>query len=65
MAPFNGTSPEMNAFRQYMLDHGVFLYTHWHTVLIIPPLCISEAELAEGFAVLDEALHITDAAVTK
>ena len=64
MAPFNGTSPEMAALRQYMLDHGVYLYTHWHTVLIIPPLCISEAEMAEGFAVLDEALRITDAVVT-
>ena len=65
MAPFNGTSPEMIAFKQFILDHGVYLYTHWHTVLIIPPLCINEAELAEGFAVLNEALHITDAAVTK
>jgi taurine--2-oxoglutarate transaminase len=64
MAPFNSTSPEMIALRQYMLDHGVYLYTHWHTVLIIPPLCISEEELAEGFAVLDEALQITDGVVT-
>jgi len=63
MAPFNGTSPEMAALRQYMLDHGVYLYTHWHTVLIIPPLCIDEDQLAEGFAILDEALRITDAVV--
>jgi len=63
MAPFDGTSPEMAALRQYMLDHGVYLYTHWHTVLIIPPLCIDEDQLAEGFAILDEALRITDAVV--
>jgi taurine--2-oxoglutarate transaminase len=63
MAPWNGTSPEMNAFRKYLLDHGVFLYTHWHTALIIPPLIISQEQLADGFAVLDEALAITDKAV--
>ena len=63
MAPFDGSSPEMTAFRKYMLDHGVYLYTHWHTVLIIPPLIITEEQLEEGFRVLDEALKITDGAV--
>ena len=63
MAPYDGSSPEMVALRKYMLDHGVYLYTHWHTALIIPPLIISEEQLAEGFAVLDKALEITDAAV--
>ncbi len=63
MAPYNGTSAEMIALRQYLLDHGVYLYTHWHTILIIPPLIITEEQLAEGFQVLDEALAITDAAV--
>jgi taurine--2-oxoglutarate transaminase len=62
LAPWNGSSPEMVAFRKYMLDHGVYLYTHWHTVLVIPPLIINEAQLKEGFAVLDEALAITDKA---
>jgi taurine--2-oxoglutarate transaminase len=63
MAPFNGTSPEMVALRKYLLDHGLFLYSHWHTVLVIPPLIITEEQLAEGFAVLEEALEITDRAV--
>lgn len=60
LAPYNGTSPEMVALRDYMLENGVFLYTHWHTVLIIPPLIITEEQLAQGFAVLDKALEITD-----
>ena len=63
MAPFNGNSPEMIALRKYMLDHGVYLYTHWHTVLVIPPLIITPEQLEEGFSVLDKALEITDAAV--
>ena len=60
LAPYNGTSPEMVALRDSMLENGVFLYTHWHTVLIIPPLIITEEQLAQGFAVLDKALEITD-----
>jgi len=65
MTPYNGSSPEMAALRKYLLDHGVFVYTHWHTVLIIPPLIITEEQLAEGMAVLDKALDITDAAAVE
>jgi taurine--2-oxoglutarate transaminase len=63
LAPWNASSPEMNALRKYALDHGLYIYTHWHTVLVIPPLPITEEQLAEGFAVLDKALEITDQAV--
>ena len=62
MAPFDGSSVEMTALRKYCLDHGLFIYTHWHTVLIIPPLIITEEQLVEGFEVLDKALEITDRA---
>ena len=60
MAPWNGSSPEMNALKKYCMDNGLFLYTHWHTVLIIPPLIINEEQLKEGFAILDKALEVTD-----
>lgn len=63
MAPYNGSSAEMTRLRKYLLDHGVFAYTHWHTVLLIPPLIITPEQLQEGFAVLDRALQITDSAV--
>ncbi len=62
MAPWNGSSPEMVSFRKYCADHGLYFYTHWHTVLIIPPLIISEDQLKEGAAILDKALEITDKA---
>lgn len=65
MAPWDSSSPPMIAFRKYCLDHGLYLDVHWHTVLIIPPLIITEAELEEGFAVLHEALKITDKAVRR
>lgn len=62
MAPWNGTSPEMAALRKYCLDHGLFLSTHWHTALVIPPLIVDEAQLAEGMSVLSEALDFADEA---
>jgi taurine--2-oxoglutarate transaminase len=62
MAAWNSSSPEMMAFRKACLEHGLYLYTHWHTVLIIPPLIITEEQLEEGFKVLDQALEITDQA---
>ncbi len=63
LAPYDGSSPEMNAIRSYLLKHGLYCYTHWHTVLVIPPLIINEEQLGEGMAVLDKALEISDAAV--
>ena len=60
MAPWNSSSPAMSALKKYCIDHGLFLYTHWHTVLIIPPLIISEEQLKEGMDILDKALEITD-----
>lgn len=63
LAPYNGSSPEMTALRRFLLERGLFLYTHWNIVLIIPPLIITPEQLAEGFAILDEGLQITDRAV--
>ena len=63
MAPYNGTSPEMDSLREYLLDNGVYTFIHWNVILVNPPLIINEEQLAEGFKVLDEALKITDAAV--
>jgi taurine--2-oxoglutarate transaminase len=60
MAPYGGSSPEMNAVKQYLLEHGVFAYTHWNIILVIPPLIITQEQLAEGLAVINDALSITD-----
>ncbi|HEX2981332.1 MAG TPA: aminotransferase class III-fold pyridoxal phosphate-dependent enzyme, partial [Anaerolineaceae bacterium] len=62
MAPFNGSSAEMTALRKDLLAKGLFAYTHWHTLLVIPPLIIQPEQLAEGFSILDRSLEITDRA---
>jgi len=62
LAPFNGTSPEMKAVAQALLDAGLFTFVRWNTIMTNPPLCINEAELDEGFEILDTALEIGDRA---
>jgi taurine--2-oxoglutarate transaminase len=64
LAPFNGSSPEMVSIRKYLLEHGLYISPHWHTLLIIPPLIITEEQLAEGVGMIDEALEIADRVVT-
>ena len=63
MAPFNGTSPEMKAINQALLDAGLYTLVRWNTIMTNPPLCITEAELDEGFEILDGALEIGDRAL--
>ena len=65
MAPYGENSPEMTALKKSLLEQGLYLYTHWHTVLIIPPLIITPDQLAEGFAIIDRALDVTDKAAKK
>jgi taurine--2-oxoglutarate transaminase len=63
MAPFNGASDEMKALDRFLLDAGVYTMVRWWYVMTNPPLSISEDQLAEGFAVLDQALSVTDRSV--
>ena len=64
MAPFNGTSPEMKAISQGLIDAGMHTFVRWNTIMTNPPLCITEAELDEGFEILDGVLEIGDRALT-
>jgi taurine--2-oxoglutarate transaminase len=63
MAPFNGTSEEMAELGRFFREQGLYTFVRWHTFFTNPPLCISEAELHEGFAIIHRALDITDRAV--
>ena len=63
MAPFNGTSPEMTELGKFFRQEGLYTFVRWNYFFTNPPLSISEAELREGFAIIDRALMITDKAV--
>jgi taurine--2-oxoglutarate transaminase len=64
MAPFGGTSPEMAALSKALLDDGLYTIVRWNYFFTNPPLSIAEAELREGFAIIDRALSAADKAVT-
>jgi len=62
MAPFNGTSAEMTALGQFFRKEGLYTFVRWNYFFTNPPLSITEAELREGFDIIDRALAITDKA---
>ena len=63
MAPFNGSSPEMQELGKFFRQEGLYTFVRWNTFFTNPPLCITEAEMREAFAILDKGLEITDRAV--
>jgi taurine--2-oxoglutarate transaminase len=63
MAPFNGTSLEMTALGKFFREEGFYTFVRWNYFFTNPPLSITEAELREGFAIIDRGLEITDKAV--
>lgn len=64
MAPFNGTSPEMQRLGAFLRQEGMYAFVNWNNLFTNPPLCITEEQLHESFAIVDRALEITDAGVT-
>jgi taurine--2-oxoglutarate transaminase len=65
MAPYNGTSPEMQSLGRYFRAEGLYTFVRWNTFFTNPPLCITEAELREAFAIIDKGLDELDAAVSQ
>jgi taurine--2-oxoglutarate transaminase len=65
MAPFNGTSPEMQALGRFFRAEGLYTFVRWNTFFTNPPLCITEAEMREAFAIIDKGLYELDGAVTQ
>lgn len=63
MAPFNGTSPEMKELGNFFRQEGLYTFVRWNYFFTNPPLCITEAELQDAFAIIDRGLDITDRAV--
>jgi taurine--2-oxoglutarate transaminase len=64
MAPFNGSSEEMVALGQFFRQEGLYTLVRWNSFYTNPPLCITEEQLREGFAIIDRGLDITDRALT-
>ena len=63
LAPFNGTSDEMAALGKFFRQEGLYTFVRWNTFFTNPPLCITEDQLREAFAIIDRGLDLTDKAV--
>jgi taurine--2-oxoglutarate transaminase len=50
----------MAAIKKALSDGGVYTFTRPNLIAVTPPLCITEAELREGLAVVDRALDVAD-----
>ena len=56
LAPFGQTTPATRRLSALLREEGLYTFVRWHTVFTNPPLCITEAQLREGFALIDRAL---------
>ena len=65
MGPYVGASPEMARLGAYLKDKGVYNFTWRNLLHTNPPLTVSEPELREAFELINEALQVTDEAVTE
>jgi taurine--2-oxoglutarate transaminase len=63
LTPFNGTSDEMKAVGAFLRENGLYTMIANNSIHTNPPLCITEAQLDEGFAIIDRALDLADQAV--
>lgn len=63
MAPFNASSEEMAALGRFFRENGLYTFVRWNTFFTNPPLCITEEQLREAFAIIDRGLSLMDKAV--
>ena len=63
LSPFNTLNETMQQLNRSLLDNGLSTFIRWWNVMTNPPLCINEAQLAEGFEIIDRSLGIADAAM--
>jgi taurine--2-oxoglutarate transaminase len=45
---------------KYLRDHGLFTFIFHNVMFIVPPLCITEAQIDEGLSVIENALEVID-----
>jgi taurine---2-oxoglutarate transaminase len=63
LVPYNAAGPAaapMNEFAAACKQRGLWPFTHFNRTHVVPPCTISEQELRDGLAILDEALEVAD-----
>jgi taurine--2-oxoglutarate transaminase len=62
LSPYNVVNETMQAVNKALLERGLFTMIRFNGIMTNPPLCITEEQLEDGFAIIDEVLDIADAA---
>ena len=60
LAAYGTSSPTMAKLSRFFREQGLFTFVKHTSFTCIPPLCINEAELKEGFAIVDRGLDLVD-----
>jgi taurine--2-oxoglutarate transaminase len=60
LAPYGGSSPEMNAVIASCKAQGLLPFANFNRIHVVPPCTVTDAEAREGLAILDRALDIAD-----
>jgi len=63
LVPFNAKPHEMGVMNKVaakIKELGMYTFVRWNYIFIAPPLCINQAEIDEGLAIISEALLIAD-----
>jgi taurine--2-oxoglutarate transaminase len=53
----------MQRLNAFLLANGLLTFVRWNTFFVNPPLCITEEQLREGLAIIDQGLDIVDTEV--
>ena len=59
-SPYAKSGPVMTELGRFFREQGLLTFLKHSNFTCVPPLCITEAELREGFAIVDRALDLTD-----
>ena len=63
LAPWNAKPHEMGVMAQVpgaLRERGMYTFSKWNWIFVVPPLTINETELRDGLRILDDVLDITD-----
>jgi taurine--2-oxoglutarate transaminase len=61
--PFNASGADAKPMAEivaFCKQQGMWPFTHFNRIHVVPPCTTSEADLRTGLAIIDEALNIAD-----
>ena len=58
LAPYGGTSPEMGRLAAACKERGLLPFTNYNRLHVVPPCVVTESEVKEGLAILDDAFTV-------